>query len=255
VEFIEEKLGQIKNMIKFEVYKDIENAADIFPLSGRREWMDDTAEKHAYRCFPVTLTNQLGWGISFPEDITFMWDGIISTYPDNVKILQGQKYCSSGRGNASIQFHTGLTFKTDKDYSLLSMPVPNKFIDGITPYTTLMSSSFFEGELPVVWRITKPFTPITIKAGEPIISVFPISLTNLQNTTLTVKSIKDVARIPKLIEPTEDGARMAAKKTAENGGWTDYYRDGVDYMGNDLGNHEVKAIKLKLHNEITNEHS
>ena len=45
------------------------------------------------------------------------------------------------------------------------------------------------------------------------------------------------------------------KKTAENGGWTDYYRDGIDYMGNVLGDHEVKAIKLKIENEIDNEHS
>jgi hypothetical protein len=241
--------------IKFEVYKNIENAADIFPLSGRRDWMDETAEKHAYRCFPVTLTNQLGWGIAFPEDITFMWDGVTSTYPDNVKVLQGQKYCSTVRGNASIQFHTGLTFKTDKNYSLLSMPVPNKFVDGITPYMTIMSSSFFEGELPVVWRITKPFTPITIKAGEPIISVLPISLTDLQNTTLNIKSIKDIKRIPKKIQPTFDGAKIAAEQAAQNGGWTDYYRDGVDYMGNKLGEHEVKAIKLKTENEIINEHN
>ena len=241
--------------IRFEVYKNIENAADIFPLTARRDWMDETAEKHAYRCFPVTLTNQLGWGISFPEDITFMWDGVTSTYPDNVKILQGQKYCSTVRGNASIQFHTGLTFQTDKNYSLLSMPVPNKFIDGVSPYTTIISSSFFEGELPIVWRITKPFVPITIKAGEPIISVMPISLSEIQNTNLKIRHIKEMKKIPRLKPPTEDGAKEAAKKTAENGGWTDYYRDGIDYMGNVLGDHEVKAIKLKIENEIDNEHS
>ena len=241
--------------IKFEVYKNVDCHADIFPLTARRDWMDETAEKHAYRCFPVTLTNQLGWGISFPEDITFMWDGVTSTYPDNIKILQGEKYCSTKRGNASIQFHTGLVFKTDKNYSLLSMPVPNTFIDGVSPYTTLISSSFFEGELPVVWRITKPFVPITIKAGEPVISVMPISLSEIQNTNLKIKHIKDMNKIPKKYLPTEEGSREAAKRTAENGGWTDYYRDGVDYMGNKLGDHEVKAIKLKVENEISDEHN
>lgn len=239
--------------IRFEVYKNPGFSADIFPLSGRRDWMDETAEKHAYRCFPVTLTNQLGWGISFPEDITFMWDGVTSTFPENIKILQGQKYCSTGRGNASIQFNTGLTFKTDKNYTLLSMPVPNKFIDGVAPYTTLISSSFFEGELPVVWRITKPFTPITIKAGDPVISVFPISLSEIENTALKVRHIKDMKKIPRATAPTEDGAREAAKKTAENGGWTDYYRDGIDYMGNQLGEHEVKSIRLKIEDEMVYE--
>ena len=52
----------------------------------KRNWMDETEEKHAYRCFPLALTNQLGWSISFPEDITFMWDGIISTFPSRDSI-------------------------------------------------------------------------------------------------------------------------------------------------------------------------
>jgi hypothetical protein len=233
-------------MINLEVFRTGPDSANIEPLSGKRQWMDDSQEKHAYRCFPLSLSNQLGWAISFPEDITFMWDGQITTSPDNVKVLQGEKYCSTGRGNATISFNTNLTFRTDSNHSLLSYPAPNHFVDGATPFTTIMSTSFFEGQLPVSWRITRAFHPITIKAGEPIIAVMPISLTDIHGSTLYMKSPDDMKPIHREKPLTLEGAIEAGNKAALNGGWTDYYRDAVDYMGNKLGEHEVKSIKLKI---------
>lgn len=233
-------------MINLEVYRSGPNSANIEPLSGKRQWMDESQEKHAYRCFPLSLSNQLGWSLSFPEDITFMWDGEITTSPDNVKVLEGEKYCSTVRGNATISFNTNLTFRTDSSHSLLSYPVPNYFVDGATPFTTLISTSFFEGQLPVSWRITRPFTPITIKANEPFIAILPVSLTELHSSVAQIKPIDSMKPIHREKPLTLEGAIEAGKRASENGGWTDYYRDAVDYMGNKLGEHEVKSVKLRV---------
>jgi len=233
-------------MINLNVYKISDNAANIAPLSAKRDWMDATAEKHAYRCFPLTLSNQLGWGLSFPEDITFMWDGQITTYPDNVKVLAGEKYCKTSRGHAVINFETDLIFRTDPNYTLLSFPVPNQFVDGAQAVTTLLSSSFFEGPLTVAWKITKPFSPITIKANEPFIAIMPISLTELNNSTANMYPGHMAPTIEREIPLTLEGAMEAAAKANAAGEWTDYYRDAVDYMGNKLGEHEVKAIRLNV---------
>ena len=46
---------------------------DIQPMSIKRDWMDLTSEKHAYRCFPVTQANVVGWNLSCKEDIVFLW--------------------------------------------------------------------------------------------------------------------------------------------------------------------------------------
>jgi hypothetical protein len=235
-------------MINLEVFKTGSYSANIEPLSGKRDWMDDTAEKHAYRCFPLSLSNQLGWSLSFPEDITFIWDGQLTTSPNNVKILEGEKYCSTERGNATISFNTNLVFKTDKNYSLLSYPVPNLFVDGATPMTTIISSSFFEGPLPVTWRVTRPFVPITVKANTPFIAVLPISLTNIHSSSAVVKPIESMERVEREVKPTLEGAIAASEKAYSNGGWTDFYRNAVDYMGNKLGEHEVKSIKLSVKN-------
>ena len=86
--------------MNFDVYKVYPNqSANIQPLSVKREWMDETDEAHAYKCFPVSLTNQLGWGISFPEDISFIWDGISDSQPIHVKVLSGEKYVHTNRSN------------------------------------------------------------------------------------------------------------------------------------------------------------
>lgn len=236
-------------MINFEVYKDDGPVANIEPLSAKRDWMEATFDKHAYRCLPVTLTNQLGWAISFPEDITFMWDGQISTSGEHVKVLSGEKYVQTGRGQATVSFETGLVFRTPENYSLLTYNVPNMFMEGVSPYTTIISSSFFEGPLPVAWKVTKAFVPITIKANQPIAAVFPISLTEIQGSTLTIKNIKDLVRVKREIPLDLDEAVKSAADAAANGGWTDYYRNAIDYMGNKLGRHEAKSLKLLIKDE------
>ena len=236
-------------MIDFEVYKDNGPVANIEPLSAKRDWMEATFDKHAYRCLPVTLTNQLGWAISFPEDITFMWDGQISTSGEHVKVLAGEKYIQTGRGQATVSFETGLVFRTSENYSLLTYNVPNMFMEGVSPYTTIISSSFFEGPLPVAWKITKAFVPITIKANQPVAAVFPISLADIQGSTLTIKNIKDLIRVNRDIPLDLDEAVKSAADAAANGGWTDYYRNAIDYMGNKLGRHEAKSLKLLVKDE------
>ncbi len=229
--------------MQFDVYKIREDAANIAPLSIKREWMEDTVDAHAYKCFPVSLTNALGWGLSFPEDITFIWDGISDTLSHHVKVLQGEKYVYTERANATISFNTGLLFKTEQNMSILQMPVPNLFRDGVQPFTTIISTSFFKGELPCAWRITRPNTEITIKANTPIISILPISLTELQNSEAVIKNASDLP-----FTFWQDGSKYSevVGEINKSGKWSNFYRDAVNHLGKSIGSHEVKALRLKV---------
>ena len=223
------------------VYKK-ENSANIEQLSVKRDWMDKTWNSHAYHCFPVSLANKLGWGISFPKDIIFIWDGITDTSGSHVKILQGEEYCYTERANATISFHTGLVFKTPENLTLLQMPVPNQFIDGVQAFTTLMSTSFFNGELPCAWKITKANVPIIIKANTPIISVFPLSLGELQNSCVIINDISNLKKSE--YDVAEYGKKIDT--ITSQGKWSDFYRNAVDHNGNKIGIHEVKSLKLNI---------
>jgi hypothetical protein len=233
-------------MYRITAYKNL-NSADIKPLNIKREWMDNTAEGHAYRCFPVTLANGLGWGLSFPKDISFVWDGISDTSGSHVQILEGKEYCYTERANATISFKTGIIFETDKNLTMLQMPVPNNFIDGAQAFTTLISTSFFKGEFPCALRITKPYTKITIKANEPFIALIPISLSELQNSTIEIDDPKNLK--PNVVSLNENEHLKIVKEKTSTGMWTNFYRDAVNYKGQKIGDHEVKAIRLNVKNK------
>jgi len=223
------------------VYKKTEDAANISQLSVKREWMDATVDSHAYICLPVTLANSLGWGISYPEDISFIWDGISDTSGHHVTILSGHKYCYTERANATISFNTGLVFRTSQNTSLLQMPVPNLFNDEYQSFTTLISTSFYQSDLPCALRILKPNKVITIKANTPISSIFPVSLSDIQGSSISYSGIEILNN-----NNNNENKIKNPKQKLQRGLWTNFYRDAMDPEGNKLGNHEVKSIKLKV---------
>ena len=235
-------------MYSIDVYKLHNNHANIEQLPIRRDWMDKTFDKHAYNCFPLTLTNGLGWGISFPEDIVFKWDGINDSQSGHVKLIEGHNFAYTERENASISFRIGLMFITDKNLSMLAMPVPNMFIDGITPFTTLISTGFFKGEFPCAARVTKSNEEIILKANTPLISILPISLSELQNSKI---NIYESSSIPKNYFNNSYEYAMHINELNKKGIWSNFYRNATDHKENSIGKHEVKAIRLET---INNEH-
>tara|TARA_B110000503_G_scaffold131362_2_gene205849 strand:+ start:2185 stop:2961 length:777 start_codon:yes stop_codon:yes gene_type:complete len=217
------------------------DVATLEQLPARRDWMDETPERHAYMCFPLNLTNRLGWGLSFPEDIRFIWDGITDTTPDHVKVLEGEKFVTTYRGNATVSFTTGLKFTTDAETSILAMPVPNKFVRGAQAYTSIISTSFYYHMLPLAWRLTEPNVEIHIPAGTPVASILPISLTGLQDDYELCLSDE-----PPTQEYWQEVRKYGDVTTIKNGvgDWSKMYRDALDYNGDTVGAHETKSIKL-----------
>jgi len=229
-------------MFEIDVYKISPSAGEIKQLPVKRDWMDDTDNAHAYKCFPLSLTNSLGWGISFPEDITFIWDGVsTSSEPDHVKILSGHKYAYTSRENATISFRTGLLIRTQPNVTMLSIPAPNYILDGVQPLTALISTSFFKGEFPAAWRVTRPDVEITIPAGTPVMSLIPISLSELNNSEAHIRPMYELE--PNFF-PGGDYSKIV-KDINNSGKWTNFYRDGVDHHGNKIGEHEVKSLRFK----------
>lgn len=216
--------------------------ANIEQLPARRTWMDETPDKHAYMCFPLNLTNRLGWGLSFPTDIRFIWDGLTDGSPDHVKILEGEEFAHPQRGNATISFTTGIRFMTDSTTSMLTMPVPNEFVRGAQCYTTIISTSFYFHMLPVAWRITEPNLEILIPAGTPIAAVMPISLTGLQED-YEMQIVEEPATSEYWDEVRKYGDVTILKNMGDD--WSKMYREALDYKGEKVGEHETKSIRLK----------
>lgn len=109
--------------------------------------------------------------------------------------------------------------------------------------SNLISTSFFDNPLPLAIKAKRANEKIIIKAGTPIATIIPISLTNLNNSTIEIINYKDKDNL-RYNAKISYGA--AAQVINSSGGWTDWYRDAVDENGQTLGSHEVKTLKLHV---------
>ncbi len=222
---------------------------DIEPMSIKRGWMDDTSEGHAYRCFPVTQSNVVGWNLFCNQDIEFLWDGINDQTQDHVEIINAPEGSYSGRGQSSISFNTGLIFKTDKDVSIFTINPVNYFNNDFETMSNLISTSFYPNPLPLAIKARKANQRVVIKTGTPIATIIPISLTNLNNTTIELVEYKDEDRLK---ENENRSYGEAAQEVNKCGKWTDWYRDAVNEKGETKGSHETKVLKLSVKDNLKN---
>ena len=227
-------------MINISVEKMNGCIFDIQPMSIKRDWMNETSENHAYRCFPVTQANVVGWSLSCKQDIIFEWDGINDETDKHVKILN-PRGSYSGRGQSTISLDTSLVFRTDIDVSILTINPVNYFNDDFETMSNLISTSFYENPLPLALKAKKPNVQTVIKAGTPVATIIPISLTNLNNTTINIIKYNDSKKIR---QQANESYGKAAQAINSLGQWTDWYRNAVDENGNSVGSHEVKTLKL-----------
>jgi hypothetical protein len=219
----------------------------ISPMSIKRDWMDQTSENHAYRCFPVTQANVVGYSLSCKEDIEFIWDGINDQTSDHVEIIKSPQGSYGGRGQSSISLNTGLIFKTDQDVSILTINPVNYFSEDFETMSNLISTSFYDNPLPLAIKAKKAKEKIVIKSGTPLATLIPISLTQLNNTVINVVEYKDENN--KRVEANV-AYGQAAQVLNSSGEWTDWYRNAVNEKQESLGTHEVKTLKLIVNNQI-----
>ena len=218
--------------------KDI---SEIKQLTIKRDWMDS----NAYKCLPITLANSYGWGVYSLEDVSLIWDGLMpqdekDLFQNHIKILKGsEKSIKINNSNFTITLRTGLSFETKEDYTLLIGPAPNEFISGLQGFTTLKSTSFYHQEIEAVYKICKANEIITIEAGKIICAILPVLLNELNNSTLKIFSYKELENS---FDPDEYKKEMV--KIHNAGMWANFYRNATDHLGNILGKHDLRVLKL-----------
>lgn len=226
------------------VYKRSDDALIVNPLPVQRDWMDITPDKHAYRCYPVTTANTVGWTLSAPYDVSFIWDGVNDTTSSHIEVIEGKDNTYTGRGQSSVSFNTGIIIKSAQDISVLTITPQNYFYEDFEVISSLISTSFLDTEFPLAIKARTANKVITIKAGTPLATIIPISLTRLKNESIEIIDFKESKEYEDAIKAYGDAAQVINK----SGKWTDWYRDAVNEKGQKIGEHEVKNLKLSVLN-------
>jgi glycerol-3-phosphate dehydrogenase len=104
-----------------------------------------------------------------------------------------------------------------------------------------MSTSFYDNPLPLAIKAKVANKRVIIKAGTPVATIIPISLSNLNGTNIEIVKYQDQDR-KRLDANISYGS--AAQVINSTGKWTDWYRDAVNEKEETQGSHEVKILKL-----------
>ena len=230
-------------MLNISVEKMNGSTFTISPMSIKRDWMDATSEGHAYRCFPVTQSNVIGWSLSCNQDIEFIWDGINDQTQDHVEIIKAPEGSYGGRGQSSVSVNTGLIFRTSEDISIFTINPVNYFSNDFETMSNLISTSFYDNPLPLAIKAKKAGEKIIIKASTPLATIIPISLSALNNSSIEISDYKDPDR--KRMD-ANIAYGNAAQEVNSSGQWTDWYRDAVNEKGESVGSHEIKVLRLNV---------
>jgi hypothetical protein len=218
---------------KITLIKTHQISPEIRQSRLRRDWMDDTYNKHAYRCLPLSHANVNGWEVVLQQDVKVIWAGGNSV----PQIIEGEVYKDRTIANCNkigmIDFHIGWAFRTDPGYYTYISGPPNYFIDGAVPLTANIPSDWWPDEVQAGWKITKVNEPVTFPAGMPFLffMIFPSNL--MEQTILSVEYLWDK---PELMN--ERMAYSNAKMTKlqeEPWTWMNGIRTGLNEKGERIG--------------------
>jgi len=152
-----------------------QNPPEIRQASVRRDWMDETYKKHAYKCLPLTEANVNGWEVLLQHDVVVQYDG----GPTVPRILEGHTKTFEIDGHSYerdivmpsivgiMSFCVGWKFATPPGVATWITGSPNYFVDGAVPLTGHIPSDWWPDEFNMNWKITKIGEPVVFPAGMP----------------------------------------------------------------------------------------
>jgi hypothetical protein len=175
-------------------YKYRDDPLELTTAVVKRDWMEASRERFAFRCLPLTMANQAGWQLSCTSDFDAVWDG--SPEPGHVLVLadDGVPRASlpSGHfGEGTITFDTGYLFRTPPGTALLVSGPPNTDHDGIVALTGIVETDWLPFPFTMNWRFTRPGTLVSFRKGDVICSVLPVSLAEIEASKIEIRFLHE----------------------------------------------------------------
>jgi hypothetical protein len=154
--------------------------------------MDHFADRHPYRCLPLTMANTTGWEILCPVGFTASWDG--GAHQNCITFRADHPYpgfddfVKSHFSRGTITFHTGYLFRTPPGWSIWTMGPPNHIKDGVQPLAGLVETDWLPFPFTMNWIFTRPGT-VRFEKGEPFCFFMMIQDKPLEQVQPVIRSM------------------------------------------------------------------
>jgi len=212
--------------------------------------MDDTYNKHAYKCLPLTEANTAGWEMILQEEVVLQWDGGLSV----PRVLSGEMATFSIDGETYekaivmpsivgiMSFTTGWTISTPPGVHTWVSGAPNYFVDGAVPLTANIPSDWWPDEFNMNWKITTIGKPVIFPKGMPFMFFQFYKVDTMPSVKFSVENYWDK---PNLMNSRATYGEAKMKKLREEPWtWMGGIRTGLDENGNQIGPRHDGHMKL-----------
>jgi hypothetical protein len=178
--------------LQIECFPMTRRPPDIVPGRPQRAWMEAFADRHPYRCLPLTMANTTGWEVLCPVGFTAEWNGglhqsDIAITPDHPFPDFGD-FAKSHFSHGVLTLHTGYMFRTPEGWSMSVGGAPNHIKDGIQPLVGVVETDWLPFPFTMNWRFTRPGR-VKFARGEPFCFLMPIQDKALEGFELVQKAL------------------------------------------------------------------
>ena len=126
----------------------------IRPAQRKREWMEETPNKFAYRCLPLSMANQYGWEFCCPISFSAVWFGGIDANRIYIKTEHETNFVKSHFGSGILTFDINIIVKTDEKHNLMITGPINEGKHGISPLSGVIETDWMPYTFTMNWKFT-----------------------------------------------------------------------------------------------------
>ncbi len=166
---------------------------EISPASSRRDWMDSTIDRFAYRCQPLNAANEQAWWLRLPCDVTIDWDGspVVAGVAITVADSAHAGLVTSHFGHGIVTFSVPLLLRTPPGVHMLVKGPANLPLHGIAPLEGVVETDWAVATFTMNWQLTRPVTGLQIEAGFPYCELRPVPARLAAAATPAIVTMED----------------------------------------------------------------
>ena len=172
-------------------------APRLVAAQPRRQWMDDFADRHAYRCLPLSIANAHGWEVLCPAPIEIGWNGgprVEDLTIRALKPLPGGRpldhFCRSNFSRGIATFHVDYLFQTDLEWDLLATGPFNRPKHNLAPLSGIIESDWLPYPFTMNWQVLRKGYA-RFEEDEPFCFIFPIKKQALLECQPEIRRLSD----------------------------------------------------------------
>lgn len=238
----------MKEKLEITAYEVIEDPMPLRTCDRRREWMDLTSDRFAYRCLPLAIANQVGWEILCPASFSARWNGKNGLDAIRIK-FDGPESALVGShfGHGVLTFSLGYLFRTTKSHNLWVKGPTNRPKDGIAALEGLIETDWAPFSFTMNWQFTRKRHKVRFEEGEPVCTIMPYPRHYVGKFDPKIRVINENAKLyNQYTKWREDRTAFIADlkeadSDAAKAGWQRTYMKGEDQFGNTFSGHQTKV--------------